>query len=430
MNKQISNVMCKWPLDKQLYFLKVYPILKLKPRIIDLWIDTYKTIHENNNQKNHIELNEKNTTLKKTISNLKLDIVTKSEYNKLMKLKTNMINFLEKGIINNYIYIQESDIAQIIDLFSQFEQNKTYINRFKFYAAHTSQKINGLEKSNSYIFKKDNISDFGELIRTHTEQQLPYKLSIINIDPIEFANELTRITSTSIHKINIHELIHLAMKDNYDVTSIPNLTNCLNDFNKITYWVVSEIILNFKNTNDKLAVVKKFVNIASELKNLNNYHMFFAILLGLNHYSVQRIKFLWEPNSEHTIKYNQFLDIIMPIDNYKNYRNILDNLKSKHCIPYIGLVLKDIKHLSEISFYTETEFNWKLYNVVVDIIKSYEQITKKYDIIENKNINTFITNMKCCCDDNVLYNKSINISKVYAFANFKKEKTKLSDNEY
>ncbi len=76
-------------------------------------------------------------------------------------------------------------------------------------------------------------------------------------------------------------------KDKHEVS--PNLTLLIERFNKIGYWVATEV-LSVTDHRLRVRVLKKFIKVAHRLHNFNNYNGLMQILSGLNNSSVKRLK--------------------------------------------------------------------------------------------------------------------------------------------
>ena len=116
---------------------------------------------------------------------------------------------------------------------------------------------------------------------------------------------------------------------------------CILYSNKLSRWVASEIV---KTVNEKkrVAVVRRLIEIAEETWKLNNFSSSSAILYGLDHRSVQRLKLTWKAIPRRTVKiYEDLLEQISVKDNFEKLRAAKDNAKPP-LVPYLAIYLKDI----------------------------------------------------------------------------------------
>jgi hypothetical protein len=87
--------------------------------------------------------------------------------------------------------------------------------------------------------------------------------------------------------------------------------------NEELYWVVHEI-LREPNVMKRVKIIKNFIHIAKICKECKNFNSFLAIISGLDHSTVSRLKETWEKVS---IKYKKLLDV----SNVKPIKVVLNN---------------------------------------------------------------------------------------------------------
>jgi len=122
-----------------------------------------------------------------------------------------------------------------------------------------------------------------------------------------------------------------------------NLEKFSNLVNKETLWVVSEIV-GESNISKRVRMVKHFLKIAKQCKEAQNYNSMFAIVSGLNHTAVSRLKLTWERVPEKYSKLLSDLNLIMdPSRNFSRYRNMIKSEAVKPpLIPIYPMVAKDL----------------------------------------------------------------------------------------
>ncbi len=129
----------------------------------------------------------------------------------------------------------------------------------------------------------------------------------------------------------------------------PNLTLMIERFNRIGYWVATEV-LSVTEHRLRVRVLHKFIKVAHRLYTFNNYNGLMQILSGLNNSSVKRLKVnapsvvstklylmsfskdTWESLGEKATKMIQDMEKLMePQSNFKNYRtSLIQNRYSEH----------------------------------------------------------------------------------------------------
>lgn len=405
MDRIIHDVIETWTNEKQLSFLKIYPIFKLRTNLIDHWIKIYKTLHYK-----IIECRAENSStifklfrpLIKLASDKPKQLPAKEEA--LLIKKNNAINFLEKGIINNYIKLTQQDIIKINDILEAFDKNNSISNTINFYISMNKSDRRKM-KTRSVILKRNGNDEI-----IHDDISFEFnEITILNLNVDEFVLEITRNISEIFVNINVHEFINVAISGVHDKNTCPNISIALEEYKKFSYWIPSEILLKNHNRENMIGIVKKFVEIAYKLRKLHNYHLMFAFVSGLNLRCVQRIKFLWNPDEEHTKKFIELEQIILPLSNFINYRHEIKNVVRSLVIPFTGVIISDIKHLIECELYTCHGVRWETIDGLLKIIENFELRNGHNQINKNNRIINYINNLRICRDEELLYEKSTNV---------------------
>jgi len=148
-----------------------------------------------------------------------------------------------------------------------------------------------------------------------------------------------------------------------------------------------------------------------ELKKLNNYNALFAIVCGLNNIVVQKIKILWKCDKSHTKNFQKLCNLISPQNNYREYRKTINDNMKNNVIPYIGIIISDLKHIFENNLYVEedNDFNWEICNIVSSILNNFKNIKSDYIIKGNNEIISYISSFVTCDDDDYLYEIALTI---------------------
>lgn len=403
----VRKIIQTWDETNQIDFLRIYPVFRLKFNLINLWIEVYKTHIKD---KNTVYIDDSSLSHQDKLQRLKENFQKGGSKISVSK-KNSILNFLISALKNNYIDTDTREIYKVLGVMEESGEDAGCIN---------SIKLNLLK------YKVDYGLNSRKVISARTVSEITYKpkfeslsarplletiiKNISALNPKDIALELTRQHSELMGKINIHELICASIYDKYNGDDCPILFKLINDFLKVSYYIPTEILTRRKNSqDDQIEFVKKMIKVAFECKELNNYQDFFAIVAGLNNKSIQRLKYLWKSKQDHSKKFLEFEELITPSHNYKNYRKIIDSIGSNNVIPYIGLISSDIKHLLENEIYDSKKnvINWPIYNKLIVILNSFENLNKAYSIPINKTIVTFLDHLNFCSDDDNLYNLSL-----------------------
>ena len=160
---------------------------------------------------------------------------------------------------------------------------------------------------------------------------------------IDMAHELTRIEWTLFLKINDRDLIRHALISSKDRDE-DSIDFQIRHFNYLTQWVVN-LVLSQTKPKLRLKIVEYLVNVAEELRNLNNYHTMHAVLSAFDVHSVFRLmgsKVIdLESNEELYTKFRKLKLIFTSDRSSATYREVLRNTPCPS-IPYLGVHMQDI----------------------------------------------------------------------------------------
>ena len=199
---------------------------------------------------------------------------------------------------------------------------------------------------------------------------------ISTFSPKDIAIELTRVSYLLFLNIKPKEFFKgLFTKKDKEKTS-PNICCLVNRFNNISFWVIEEV-LSFDYSSDRARIIEKFINIANELIDLNNFNDCMSITSGLGQMILTKLSKSWkkvsskEMNLLHKIK-----KLLNFQDNYKNIREEICKCikEEKPFVPFLGYYTKRICFIEESGKYIKE--NSDLINV--DKIAQVEQILSEF----------------------------------------------------
>lgn len=107
----------------------------------------------------------------------------------------------------------------------------------------------------------------------------------------DIADELTRIDWIMFSSIRIRDFVRhvsLPASQKEKCKSLKNVNRMINHFNHIAKWVANLILLRDK-AKHRAQMLEKFMNIASKLRQLNNYNGLAAVLAGINGTAIHRL---------------------------------------------------------------------------------------------------------------------------------------------
>jgi son of sevenless-like protein len=182
------------------------------------------------------------------------------------------------------------------DLYKQFKNFcdkvfvKTHVKEGKEMRKQVDKKIKSLKKPE----KIENVRpDAPTPILPKTFKDL----TILTLDPIEVARQMTIMEEALFRGIRPREFIKQAWNKAGKELNAPGITKFTNHINKMINWVTTEI-LKVPEAQDRANVITKFIKIAKELRELLNFNGVMEILSSLHSGAVSRLKQSW------TVRYN------------------------------------------------------------------------------------------------------------------------------
>ncbi|KAM9343739.1 rap guanine nucleotide exchange factor 3 isoform 2-T2 [Pholidichthys leucotaenia] len=149
---------------------------------------------------------------------------------------------------------------------------------------------------------------------------------------------------TAMHEVEL--VYYIFGRHKFPGAITANLERFVRRFNEVQYWVVTELCL-CEDLVKRALLLKKFIKIASVLKEQKNLNSFFAVMFGLSNSAVQRLYKTWEriPNKTKRV-YCTYERLMDPSRNHRAYRLAVVKLSPPY-IPFMPLLLKDMTFIHE-----------------------------------------------------------------------------------
>ncbi|ORY81232.1 ras guanine nucleotide exchange factor domain-containing protein [Leucosporidium creatinivorum] len=173
----------------------------------------------------------------------------------------------------------------------------------------------------------------------------PPSFSILDIDPLELARQLTIMESRVYCAIRADELLGQEFSKKGGVKA-ENVRAMSTLSTRLTGWI-AETILNEQDAKKRTALVKYFIKLSDRCLSLNNYNTLFAVLCALNSSTISRLKKTWDGLAP---KYRTLLEQLRKATEHsRNYAEYRAKIRSAvpPCLPFVGLFLTDITMCSE-----------------------------------------------------------------------------------
>lgn len=294
-----------------------------------------------------------------------LNMIVIKHFNKEIRYNTNIKNTL----LDKYLlYIQKEEInTQFKEIFDEImvileSDDEEEINASLLNLSNRKRRNVVITRS---IKKKVSISSCF---------MSPINNKLMDWKPKEIAKELTYITTNMINKIDEIELLYHNFNSSSKKIQSPNLVSLIERFDKLSYFLIEEI-LSYDKKKYRTAMVEKFIQVAYELDKLRNYNDCMNIKSCLNHFIIRNLRKTWKKVDPECVEVLNNLNKKYSFEkNFSCLRNEIKNCQQSNLsyIPYFGLVLKDISFTEEGSKYLNKE---KLINI--------EKIKKIHGIIDN-----------------------------------------------
>ncbi|GAB1286705.1 RAS guanyl-releasing protein 1 [Apodemus speciosus] len=181
-------------------------------------------------------------------------------------------------------------------------------------------------------------------IKSNTSKKRKVSLLFDHLEPEELSEHLTYLEFKSFRRISFSDyqnyLVNSCVKEN------PTMERSIALCNGISQWV-QLMVLSRPTPQLRAEVFIKFIHVAQKLHQLQNFNTLMAVIGGLCHSSISRLK---ETSSHVPHEINKVLgemtELLSSCRNYDNYRRAYGEC-SHFKIPILGVHLKDLISLYE-----------------------------------------------------------------------------------
>jgi Rap guanine nucleotide exchange factor 2 len=197
--------------------------------------------------------------------------------------------------------------------------------------------------SSRYYLKTNGISETLVPDEMASELVRENNVHFLQLNPNEMAIQLTNQDFQIFRQIESTEYI-----DDLFLIKSKYATPMLNRFSELVnnemFWVVGEICRE-TNIVRRSKIIKQFIKIARHCKECKNFNSVFAIISGLGHTSISRLRLTWEKlPSKYQKLFNDLQDLMDPSRNMSKYRQlvVMEMAQKRSLIPFYPVVKKDL----------------------------------------------------------------------------------------
>ncbi|KAL7668253.1 hypothetical protein ACOME3_008963 [Neoechinorhynchus agilis] len=174
-------------------------------------------------------------------------------------------------------------------------------------------------------------------------------------DPAVLAEQLYILEVEHLEYIGPEEYIQYLGTDKKDASNAIKRTFNLDAYvswvNRLGYFATTEIVKQLKRRK-RIRVIEYFVDVIEFLIKMKNFNSALAIIGGMDHTAVRRLKKTWPLVSvSHNTRFTYYRSLLDVSNNFASYRGALAKLKQTSnsiCIPFFCVELKDIHYLTEV----------------------------------------------------------------------------------
>uniref|UniRef100_A0A8C4F8Q3 RAS guanyl releasing protein 3 (calcium and DAG-regulated) n=1 Tax=Dicentrarchus labrax TaxID=13489 RepID=A0A8C4F8Q3_DICLA len=160
-----------------------------------------------------------------------------------------------------------------------------------------------------------------------------------HLESMELAEHLTFLEFKSIRRISFTDyqsyVMHSCLVDN------PTLERSIALFNGVSQWV-QLMVLSKLTPQTRAEVITKYIHVAQKLLQLQNFNTLMAVVGGLSHSSISRLKETHSFLAPEVVKiWSEMTELVSSNNNYSCYRKAFNECQGFK-IPILGVHLKDL----------------------------------------------------------------------------------------
>ncbi|KAG0206376.1 hypothetical protein BGX28_002139 [Mortierella sp. GBA30] len=265
---------------------------------------------------------------------------TKWTDQKLTPIRLRVLNII-KSWLENYYLEDEVDDRQMLPRIKDFSDSSLMRETMSIPAVQLIKLVEKRETSDGSL-RKMVLNLTTQAPQPITPRNLK-RIKFLDLDPLEFARQLTILQATSYNKIKPVECLAKAWtsEDPEIAAKAVNIKRVIETSNLYANWI-NEIVLGEKEVKKRAAIIKHWIAVAEKLRQLNNFDMVSATTAALAQSPIHRLKRTWElVPSKIMSNYTALQGLTSSAKNWGDYRQELHSANPP-CVPFVGVYLTDL----------------------------------------------------------------------------------------
>jgi len=241
----------------------------------------------------------------------------------------------------------------------------------------------------------------------HLKDKIILADDMLDIPPEEIARQLTLIDWRLFSAIHYTELLKKKWSGPNKDTEAHNTVEMINRFNKVAFWVLSDI-LRHNDVKMRARALKYHINVMMHMRNMNNFNGVMVYYSAFNNTCLTRLQQTWkELSSKKSNALKEIGHLLSSQQNNKVYRDALLNA-TPPVIPIISISLSDLTFIDENAD-TDADgmVNWEKMCMVGKVIERIQHCqSTQYNIIPVPEILHLLTDNMFVLSEKRLYEQS------------------------
>ncbi|KAG2229907.1 hypothetical protein INT48_008282 [Thamnidium elegans] len=236
--------------------------------------------------------------------------------------------------------------------------------------------------------------------------------TITCFSPAQFAEQFTCIEAELFRKIQPRDFLrHLWIQKKKQHHNKNPVLASIEHFNFISAWIAS-LVVNQPLLERRVVLFEICLQIAVELKRLNNFNTLMAVLAGVNNAAVLRLKRTRElTRVKNKALYEEFLALELLMSSERSFSNYRSTLKQTELpgIPYLGIHQQDLVSLGEANkdHKMDGKVHWNKFRLMGESILEMMRFQyPTYHLLESNPFLLYFIGHQTVSTEDELYEKS------------------------